>query len=67
MSKKNKNNNAIPDEFASYEQAAEFWSTPDTTDYPDAFDEVELDKDVINALRKQAQKLCVPISRLASK
>ena len=27
----------IPEEFASYEEAAEFWDTHDTTDYPDAF------------------------------
>jgi len=27
----------IPEEFATYEEAAEFWDTHDTTDYPDAF------------------------------
>jgi len=27
----------IPEEFASYEEAAEFWDAHDTTDYPDAF------------------------------
>ncbi len=31
----------IPKEFASYEKAAEFWNTHDTTDYPDAFLTVE--------------------------
>ena len=29
----------IPDEFSSYEEAAEFWDTHDTTDYPDAFED----------------------------
>lgn len=28
----------IPEEFASYEEAAEFWDTHDTTDYPDDFE-----------------------------
>ncbi len=32
----------IPEEFASYEEAAEFWDTHDTTDYPDAFRPVEV-------------------------
>jgi hypothetical protein len=32
----------IPDEFSSYEEAAEFWETHDTTDYPDAFRTVEV-------------------------
>ena len=49
-----------PDEFASYEEAAEFWDTHDTTDYPEAsqtmdlqaelrrrYYEVEIDEDVI--------------------
>jgi hypothetical protein len=31
----------IPEEFASHEEAAEFWDTNDTTDYPDAFRTVE--------------------------
>jgi hypothetical protein len=32
----------IPEEFASYEEAAEFWDTHDTTDYPDAFRTVDV-------------------------
>ena len=32
----------IPEEFASHEEAAEFWDTNDTTDYPDAFRTVEV-------------------------
>lgn len=71
---------AIPDEFASYEDAAEFWDTHDTTDYPDVFQmvevedavlqrrryEVEIDEDVIRILREKAQQRDVSISRLVS-
>jgi len=32
----------IPEEFAGYEEAAEFWDTHDTTDYPDAFRTVDM-------------------------
>lgn len=42
MSKKNKHEDPIPEEFSSYEEAAEFWDTHDTMDYPDAFEEVEV-------------------------
>lgn len=69
----------IPDEFASYEEAAEFWDTHDTTDYPEAFQtvdvqaefrrrryEVEIDEDVIKVLREQARMHGVTLSRLAS-
>ena len=70
----------IPDEFATYEDAAAFWDTHDTTDYPDAFQtveveevvlrqrryEVEIDEDVIRMLQEQARKRDLPISRLAS-
>jgi hypothetical protein len=70
----------IPDEFASYEDAAEFWDTHDTTDYPDVFQmvevedavlqrrryEIEIDEDVIRILREKAQQRDVSISRLVS-
>ncbi len=60
----------IPDEFASYEDAAEFWDTHDTTDYPAIFQtvevedavlqgrryEVEIDEDVIQVLREKARQ-----------
>ncbi|MFQ6114583.1 MAG: CopG family antitoxin [bacterium] len=79
MSKKDKHIDPIPNEFSSYEEAAEFWDTHATTDYPDAFQdvevktefrkrhyEVEVDEDVMKALRKQAQKLGISTSRLAN-
>jgi CopG antitoxin of type II toxin-antitoxin system len=70
----------IPDEFATYEDAAAFWDTHDTTDYPDDFQtveveevalrqrryEVEIDEDVVRMLQEQARKRDLPISRLAS-
>lgn len=68
----------IPEEL-SYEEAAEFWDTHDTTDYPDAFRtvdvvaefkgrhyEVEVDEDVAKVLRVQAQEMGVPVRYLAS-
>jgi predicted DNA binding CopG/RHH family protein len=70
---------SIPDEFASYEEAAEFWDTHDTTDFPEAFQtvevqaelrqrhyEVEIDEDIIEVLWERAQKRGVPVSRLIS-
>jgi CopG antitoxin of type II toxin-antitoxin system len=70
----------IPNEFATYEDAAAFWDTHDTTDYPDALQtveveevalrqrryEVEIDEDVLRMLQEQARKRDLPISRLAS-
>lgn len=70
----------LPDEFASYEEAAAFWDTHDTTDYPEAFQtveveevvlrqrryEVEIDEDVLRLLREQARQRDIPLSRLAS-
>jgi hypothetical protein len=78
MSKK-KRVDPIPDEFSSYEEAAQFWDTHDTTDYPDAFRtvkmvselrgrryEIELDADVVAALQTQARRKGVSLSQLAS-
>ncbi len=76
---KRKHVDPIPEEFASYEEAAEFWDTHDTTDYPDAFHtvevttefrsrhyEVELEEEVIRKLQAQAREKGVTVSRLAS-
>ncbi|MBI4641089.1 MAG: hypothetical protein HY731_10360, partial [Candidatus Tectomicrobia bacterium] len=37
MMPKKKRVDPIPEEFSSEEEAAEFWDTHDTTDYPEAF------------------------------
>ena len=70
----------IPDEFASYEDAAAFWDTHDTTDYPDAFQtveveevtlrqrryEVEMTRTFLRMLQEHARQRAYPINRLAS-
>ena len=69
----------IPEEFASYEEAAEFWDTHDTTDYPDAFQtvdvettfrsryyEIEIEADVAEVLQAHARQKGVTVSNLAS-
>ncbi|MCL6447280.1 MAG: BrnA antitoxin family protein [Armatimonadetes bacterium] len=78
MSKKNPVDQ-IPDEFKSYEEAAEFWDHHDTTDYPDVFRtvevsadfqkriyEVEIDEEVVEKLRIHARQKGITVSRLAS-
>jgi CopG antitoxin of type II toxin-antitoxin system len=74
--RKQKQIDPIPDEFSTYEEAAEFWETHDTTDYPDAFRtvevkselrrrhyEVEIDSDVMRKLRARLKD----ISKLADR
>lgn len=36
----------IPAEFSSYEEAAEFWDTHDTTDYPENFETVSVESNL---------------------
>jgi hypothetical protein len=79
MKNKGQQFDPLPEKFSSYEEAAEFWDTHDTTDYLDAFQpvtvqaefrrrhyEVEIDKDVLLALRERARRTGVPVSSLAS-
>lgn len=76
---KKKRVDPIQEEFGSYEEAAEFWDTHDTTDYPDAFRtvkvstefrsrhyEVELEPDVASELRSRARRRGVRPGSLAS-
>ena len=69
----------IPEEFDSYEEAAEFWDAHDTTDYPDVFQtvdvetafggryyEIEIEADVAEVLQAQAQQKGATVSDLAS-
>ncbi|PXF57076.1 MAG: hypothetical protein C4B59_15815 [Candidatus Methanogaster sp.] len=69
----------IPEEFVSREEAAEFWDTHDTTDYPDAFQtvdaettfrgryyEIEIEADVAEVLQAHARQKDVTVSNLAS-
>jgi hypothetical protein len=77
--RKQKQIDPIPDEFSSYEEAAEFWGTHDTTDYPNTFRivevkselrqrhyEVEIDSDVVKKLRARAKRKRVSLGNLAS-
>lgn len=69
----------IPEEFSSYEEAAEFWNKHDTTNYLKSSRpvkvvsefrerryEIEIDESVAQVLRKAARKKGVTPSRLAS-
>lgn len=69
----------IPEEFASYEEAAEFWDSHDTTDYLDSFEtvtvetelkrrhfEVEIDEDLMQILSQKAQQQGVALNQLVN-
>jgi len=79
MSDKQKQIDPLPEEFASYEEAAEFWDTHDTTDYLESFEtvaveaelkrrryEVEIDEELMRALTEQAQERGIAVSQLVS-
>ncbi|MEM8780389.1 MAG: CopG family antitoxin, partial [Cyanobacteria bacterium P01_G01_bin.49] len=79
MNNKPKAVDPIPEEFSSYEAAAEFWDTHDTTDYLDNFEtvpleaelqerhfEVEIDEDLIQVLYQQAQEQGIAVSQLVN-
>ena len=46
MNDKPKAIDPIPEEFSSYEDAAEFWDTHDTTDYPANFETVAVNAEI---------------------
>ena len=69
----------IPEQFADYDEAAEFWDTHDTTDYLDQFRtlevtaefrgrrfEIEIEESVAKALQAKAKTRGVTADRLAS-
>ena len=77
MNDKPKAIDPIPEEFPSYEAAAEFWDTHDTTDYLDVFEtvpfeaklqqrrfEVQIDEDLMQLLSQQAQQQGIAVSEL---
>ncbi len=76
---KKKQIDPIPDEFATPEEAAEFWDTHDTAHYPRAFRtvrvvaelrnrhyEIPIEADVIKTLEVRARKAGVSLGHLAS-
>ena len=69
----------LPDEFRSYQEAAEFWDTHSITDYEESLEPVEFDGDIQRrhfeievdeesfvALRETARKEQKPVKQLAS-
>jgi len=79
MNDKNKTTEMIPDEFATYDEAAKFWDTHDTTDYLDIFEtidvetnfrgryyEIGLEEEVILVLHAKAKEMGISPSRLAN-
>jgi predicted HicB family RNase H-like nuclease len=79
MSDKRKQVDPLPEEFDSYEAAAEFWDAHDTTDYLESFEtveveselkrrryEVEIDEDLMKLLYEQAQRRGVAVGELVS-
>ena len=69
----------IPEEFATCERAAKFWDAHDTTDYPDAFQtvdvestfrgrycEIVIEADVAEVLQAHARQKGITVSNLAS-
>ncbi|BAZ14261.1 hypothetical protein NIES4071_61010 [Calothrix sp. NIES-4071] len=47
MNDKRKFIEPIPEEFASYEEAGEFWDTHDTTDYLEDFETVPVEASLL--------------------
>lgn len=79
MSDKQKHIDPLPEEFASYEEAGEFWDTHDTADYLNSFEtvaveaklirrryEVEIDEELMKSLAEQAQKRGIGVNQLVS-
>lgn len=80
MANNEKHVDPLPDEFTSLDEVVEFWDTHDTTDYPEAFQrvevedielrrrryEVEIDEDVVRVLQEKARQCDVSVARLAS-
>ncbi|MEG3437940.1 CopG family antitoxin [Pannus brasiliensis CCIBt3594] len=80
MSDKSKAIEPIPETFSSYEEAAEFWDTHDTTDYLDDFEtvpleenelrnrrfEVSIDEDLIRVLHQQANRQGIGVEQLVN-
>ncbi|HEY9204730.1 MAG TPA: CopG family antitoxin [Candidatus Methanoperedens sp.] len=69
----------IPEEFKTYEEAAEFWDTHDSIDFLDELEEVEMkidikkrhylievDMNTAELLQESARKRGVPVSSLAN-
>jgi hypothetical protein len=81
MPRNNRKRDPIPDEFASIEEAAEFWDTHDLTDYEDIWHEVdfrvdlkrqrhprvELDPRIANEFAKRARAKRMTLAALVNR
>ena len=69
----------IPEEFKTYEEAAEFWDTHDSTDYLDELEEIEIkvniqkrhylievEMNTAEMLQESARKKGIPVNLLAN-
>ena len=79
MNDKKKPIDPIPEEFSSFEEAAEFWDNHDTTNYESEFEtveaevnlkrrrfEVEIDADLMPVLTEQAHQQDVTVKNVVS-
>lgn len=79
MRAKSKKRDPLPEQFASYDEAGEFWDTHDFTDYLEFTTpvsmtgkllkrhyEVELDPELAAVLQRRARKLKQPVRKLVS-
>lgn len=70
----------IPEDFKTYEEAADFWDTHDSTDYLDQLEEIEMDVDIqkkhylievdmkiAEILQESARKKGMSVTSLANK
>ena len=77
MGHDDKDRDPLPDESASLEEVADFWATHDTTEYADAFVDVnvtfdikqrhyqvEVQKDTFELLAKRAASLNMPVQKI---
>ena len=79
MQNSDKQIDPLPEEFKSYQEAADFWDTHSITDYEELLERVDLDVDIQRrhfeievdeesflALRETARKEQKPVKQLAS-
>jgi hypothetical protein len=79
MQNANRQIDPLPDEFRSYQEAADFWDTHSVTDYEQFLEPVDLDADIQRrhfeievdeesflALRETAEREQKPVKQLAS-
>lgn len=79
MRSTNRQIDPLPDEFKSYQEAADFWDTHSITDYEEFLEpadlnvdirrrhfEIEVDEESFLALRETAKKEQRPVKQLAS-